>query len=99
MRYIEYMIKSFADKHTETLFLDGHSRKLPPDVKARAIRKLDRIDAAYRIEDLRVPPGNRLHMLDGKRKGQWSLSINDQWRICFLFEGENAYDVEICDYH
>ena len=93
------MIKSFADKHTETLFLDGTSKRLPADIRARAIRKLDRIDTAYRVEDLRLPPGNRLHTLEGKRKGQWSLSINDQWRICFRFEGEDAYDVEICDYH
>ena len=81
------------------LFLDGESNALPPDVLKRAIRKLDRIDTAYRIEDLRLPPGNKLHQLKGKRKGQWAISVNDQWRICFRFEGEDAYDVEICDYH
>ena len=97
--YNYYMIKSFADRHTATLFLDGRSRKLPPDIMARAIRKLDRIDAAYAIEDLRMPPGNRLHQLEGNRAGQWSISINDQWRICFRFEEANAYDVEVCDYH
>ena len=93
------MIKSFADKQTEMLFLNGESNVLPPDVLKRAIRKLDRIDTAYRIEDLRLPPGNRLHQLKGKRKGQWSVSVNDQWRICFRFEGADAYDVEVCDYH
>ncbi|MDO4401298.1 MAG: type II toxin-antitoxin system RelE/ParE family toxin [Coriobacteriia bacterium] len=93
------MIKTFADKHTEELFLDGKSSVLPPDVLKRAIRKLDRVDTAYRVDDLRVPPGNRLHKLSGDRAGQWSLSINDQWRICFRFEGEDAYDVQVCDYH
>ena len=98
-RYNTGMIKTFADKHTEELFLDGNSSVLPPDVRKRALRKLDRVDTAYRVDDLRVPPGNRLHKLQGDREGQWSLSINDQWRICFRFEGEDAYDVEICDYH
>lgn len=93
------MIKTFADKRTERLFLEGERGKLAADVAKRAIRKLDRIDAAYRVEDLRVPPGNRLHRLQGERWGQWSISVNDQWRICFRFEGEDAYDVELCDYH
>ena len=97
--YNYYMIKSFADRHTATLFLDGCSRKLPPDIMARAIRKLDRIDAAYAIEDLRMPPGNRLHQLEGNRAGQWSISINDQWRICFAWSAGGAENVEIVDYH
>ena len=87
------MIKTFADKLTEELFLNGKPSVLPPDVQKRAIRKLDRVDTAYRVEDLRVPPGNRLHKLSGDCDGQWSLSVNDQWRICFRFEGEDAYDV------
>lgn len=93
------MIKSFADKDTEMLFCEGISKRFPADITARAIRKLDMIDSAYRVEDLRVPPGNRLHALQGGRAGQYSISINSQWRICFRFDVEDAFDVEICDYH
>lgn len=93
------MIKSFADKETEELFSEGRSKKIPSEVVSRALRKLDMVDAAYRIEDLRVPPGNRLNTLQGNREGQCAIAINGQWRICFRFEGEDAYDVEICDYH
>ena len=99
MRYNSGMIKSFANNETEHLFMDGASKKLPPDIVKRALRKMDMIDGAYRVEDLRVPPGNRLHALSGNRAGQWSISVNDQWRICFRFEDENAFDVELCDYH
>ena len=93
------MIKSFADKRTEMLFTDGSVKKLSPDIAKRAVRKLDMIDSAFRLEDLHVPPGNRLHALSGDRAGQWEISVNDQWRICFRFEGEDAFDVELCDYH
>lgn len=93
------MIKSFADKDTECLFCDGTARKIPRDIWARALRKLDMIDSAYIVDDLCVPPANRLHRLQGDRFGQYALAINDQWRICFNFRNENAYDVEICDYH
>lgn len=93
------MIKTFADSSTETLFCEGISKDLPPDICARAIRKLDMIDNAFRIEDLRVPPGNRLHKLQGDRSDQYSISINDRWRICFVYEQPDAFDVEICDYH
>ncbi|MCL2881413.1 MAG: type II toxin-antitoxin system RelE/ParE family toxin [Coriobacteriia bacterium] len=93
------MIQSFADKQTVQLFLTGAFRRLPNDVVARAVRKLDQINAAMRLDDLRVPPGNRLHGLEGDRKGQHSVSINDQWRICFRFSEGDAYEVEICDYH
>lgn len=93
------MIKTFADKHTEQVFADGQSKALPPDVLARARRKLFAVDSAAVVLDLRMPPGNRLHALKGDREGQWALSVNDQWRICFRFEGGHAYDVEICDYH
>ncbi len=93
------MIKTFRDKHTEELFCDGCSRRLPPDLVSRALRKLDMVDNAYLLSDLRVPPSNRLHGLAGDRAGQHSISINDQWRICFRFEGHDVYDVEICDYH
>lgn len=93
------MIKSFADKDTELLFTDGKAKKIPKNIWSRALRKLDMIDNAYVADDLRVPPGNRLYLLQGDRFGQYSISINDQWRICFRFSGENAFDVEICDYH
>jgi proteic killer suppression protein len=93
------MIKTFADKDTQKLYLTGKVRRLPPDIARRAARKLDQLDAATRIDDLRVPPGNRLHALEGTRAGQHSISVNDQWRICFRFEDGDAYDLEICDYH
>ena len=93
------MIKSFADKHTEQLFCDGTSKRLPQDTLRRAIRKLDMLDAAMSLDDLRTPPGNRLHALKGNRAGQHAIAINDQWRICFTFSGNDAFDVEICDYH
>ncbi len=92
------MIKSFADKDTEDLYRDGASKAFPPEVVVRALRKLDMIDAAYRVEDLRVPPGNRLHRLQGDRFGQYSISVNDQWRICFDYRGEDATNVELCNY-
>ncbi len=93
------MIRTFADKSTELLFSDGVAKKLDVSIRNRALRKLDMIDAAVRVEDLRVPPGNRLHALQGDRSGQFSISVNDQWRICFRFEDGDAYDVELCDYH
>lgn len=97
--YTKNVIKSFADKDTERLFTTGESKKIPPDVVKRALRKLDMLEAAFKVDDMRMPPGNRLHALSGNRIGQWAISVNDQWRICFRFEGENAYDVELCDYH
>ena len=93
------MIKSFADRETQSLYLTGASRRLPPDVTRRALRKLEYVDLASRLDDLRVPPGNRLHALEGDRNGQYSISVNDQWRICFRFEDGDAHDVEITDYH
>ncbi|MBQ9021984.1 MAG: type II toxin-antitoxin system RelE/ParE family toxin [Eggerthellaceae bacterium] len=93
------MIKSFADRRTEDLFADGFAKGVPHDVAKRAVRKLDMVDSAFCVEDLRVPPGNRLHVLSGKRTGQWAIAVNDQWHICFRFEGEDAFDVEFCDYH
>ena len=98
-RYTTRMIKTFADKQTEQFWVSGKLRRLPPDIARRALRKLSAIDAAPEIDVLRVPPGNRLHALDGDRAGQHSVSVNDQWRICFRFEDGDAYDVEICDYH
>jgi len=93
------MINTFADKETEQLYLTGKSRKVPPNIIRGAIRKLDRLHVVEELSDLNNPPGNKLHSLSGNRKGQYSISINDQWRICFRFEDGNAYDVEICDYH
>lgn len=93
------MIKSFADRDTETLYVTGSSRRLPPEITKRAVRKLEQLNAADNLADLKVPPSNRLHELARDRKGQYSISINDQWRICFRFEDSDAFDVEICDYH
>jgi len=93
------MIKTFADKQTEQFWVTGKSRRLPPDIARRALRKLTAIDHTQQVELLRVPPGNRLHALEGNRIGQYSVSVNDQWRICFRFDDGDAYDVEICDYH
>ncbi len=93
------MIISFGDKHTEQLYLTGKSRRLPPDVVGRAIRRLEYVDLAATLEDLNVPPSNRLHALKDDRAGQHSISINDQWRICFRWENGEACDAEIIGYH
>jgi len=93
------MIKTFADKHTLEIYTKGKSKRLPPDIIQRAIRRLEYIDLATCLADLKVPPSNRLHALKADRKGQHSISINDQWRVCFLFVDGDAYDVEITDYH
>ena len=93
------MIKSFADRRTKELYETGKAKRFPPDIAARAARKLEYVDLATKLEDLRNPPGNRLHALEGDRKGQHSISIIDQWRICFRFEDGDAFDVEVCDYH
>jgi len=93
------VIRTFADRSTQELYAIGRSKRLPPDIIRRAIRKLEYIDHAATLDDLMVPPGNRLHELEGDRKGQYSISINDQWRICFRFVDGDAYDVEITDYH
>ncbi|WP_136515118.1 type II toxin-antitoxin system RelE/ParE family toxin [Geomonas edaphica] len=93
------MIKTFADKETKQVFLTGKSKRLPPDLLGRAIRCLEYIDLASVLDDLKVPPSNRLHALHGNRFGQHAISINDQWRICFSWDNGDAYDVEITDYH
>jgi proteic killer suppression protein len=93
------MIKTFADTRTRELYLTGKARRFPPDVATRAARKLEYVDLATCIDDLKVPPGNRLHRLAGNRKGQYSISVNEKWRICFRFIDGDAYDVEVCDYH
>jgi proteic killer suppression protein len=93
------MVKSFADKRTQALYVDGGAKRFPPELAARAVRKLEYVALATCVDDLRVPPGNRLHALKGDRKGQHAIAVNDQWRICFRFVDGDAYDVEICDYH
>ena len=92
------MISSFKDKDTQELYENGTSRRFSSIVRV-ALRKLDMIAAATQVETLRVPPGNRLEALAGDRNGQWSIRVNDQWRICFRWNGGNAEDVEIVDYH
>jgi proteic killer suppression protein len=93
------MILTFADKDTQEVYVGRKPRRFPPDILARAQRKLDRLDAVTAVEQLRQPPSNRLHALRDNRKGQWSIAVNMQWRICFYFSEGNAYDVELCDYH
>jgi proteic killer suppression protein len=93
------MIKTFEDKHTREIYVKGKSKRIAPDIFKRAIRQLEYIDLATCLEDLKVPPSNRLHALKGDRKGQYAISINDQWRVCFKFIDSDAYDVEITDYH
>ncbi len=93
------MIKTFADKHTREIYVKGKSKRIAFDIIKRAIRRLEYIDLATCLEDLKVPPSNRLHALKGDRKGQYAISINDQWRVCFKFIDSDAYDVEITDYH
>ena len=93
------VIKTFADRATEELFRTGKARRVPSDVGRRALRKLEAVHVATKLSDLRVPPGNRLHALNGDRAGQHAIAVNDQWRICFRFDDGDAYDVEFCDYH
>lgn len=93
------MIKSFKDKRTESLYETGRSKWFPSDLLRRALRKLEYIEHATCLDDLKVPPSNRLHELSHDRRGQYSIAINDQWRIGFRFVDGDAYDVEIIDYH
>lgn len=93
------MIKSFASKETEKVFKRERSTKLPQDIQRNAQRKLEVLDAAESLQDLRIPPSNRLEKLSGDRKAQHSIRINDKWRICFEWREGNAYKVEIVDYH
>jgi toxin HigB-1 len=93
------MIQSFADRGTEQVWRGERSRKLPGDIQGIALRKLRLLHAARVLQDLRVPPGNRLEALKGNRTGQWSIRISDQWRICFRWDEGGPHDVEIVDYH
>ena len=91
------MIRSFDNAETERLFATGKSRRLPTEIIKRAAMRLTQLGAATSIEDLRFPPSNRLEALKGDRRGQWSIRINDQWRICFRWESDGVYDVQIVD--
>ncbi len=93
------MIVSFACKETERIWREQRSRRLPPGIQQKALDRMQLLNAATRLEDLRVPPGNRLEALRGDRQGQHSLRLNDQWRLCFRWQAGNANDVEIVDYH
>jgi len=93
------MLKTFRDRRTQELYATGRTKRFPVELVLRAARKLEYLNLAVRLEDLKVPPGNRLHALGGDRKGQYAIAVNDQWRICFRFVEGDAYDVQICDYH
>jgi proteic killer suppression protein len=93
------MIRSFSDEETQRVFLRQRSRKLPHDIQQVALRKLRMLHRSQNFQDLRVPPANRLEKLSGERTGQYSIRINDHWRICFVWREGDAYDVEIVDYH
>ena len=93
------MIKTFGDRETERLFQRERSRRLPDDIQSIALRKLRMLNRSQTLQDLRIPPANRLEKLAGDRAGQYSIRISDQWRICFAWEDGDAYDVENVDYH
>lgn len=93
------MIRSFADRETERVWAGERSRRLPADIQNRALVKLRLLNQARQLDDLRVPPGNRLEPLSGDRAGSYSIRINDQWRICFVWDEGSALNVQIVDYH
>ena len=97
--YVDYMIKSFTCKETEKLFHREISRKFPPEIQRIALRKLRILNRAQNLNDLSVPPGNRLERLKGDRKDHYSIRINERWRICFEWRQSDAFNVEIVDYH
>jgi len=93
------MIASFGDKETEKIWLKLRSKKLPQEIQQRALNKLAMIHRSQNVNDLRVPPSNHLERLSGDREGQYSIRINQQWRLCFRWQNGNAHDLEITDYH
>ncbi|MGA2794701.1 MAG: type II toxin-antitoxin system RelE/ParE family toxin [Roseiarcus sp.] len=93
------MIRPFRDKRTENLARGKAPRNIPPDVAKRAMNKLFLLDTVTRLQDLRVPPGNRLEALAADRRGQHAIRVNDQWRLCFVWRDGDAYEVEFVDYH
>ncbi len=93
------MIKSFANTDTQNLFNTAKSRRYPQDIIKRALTRLNWLDSASTVNDLQIPPSNHLEKLKGDREGQYSIRINNQYRLCFVFENGNAFDAEIVDYH
>jgi toxin HigB-1 len=93
------MIKTYADKETQKLAETGRSKKIPVAIHKRAITRLAWLDTAQTVDDLLIPPSNNIEKLSGNREGQYSIRINNQWRVCFRFENGHVYDVEIVDYH
>ena len=93
------MIASFADRRTERLWRRERAHGLPPQIERVALRKLTQVHRSRELRDLHLPPGNHLEALKGSRTGQYSIRVNDQWRLCFRWQGEDAHDVEIVDYH
>lgn len=93
------MIKSFKSKETEKVFSGTFSKKLPPEIQKRALQKLRMLDASSVLDDLKIPPSNNLETLSGNRQGQYSIRINDKYRICFRWLDNHSFDVEIVDYH
>jgi proteic killer suppression protein len=93
------MIRSFADTEAQRFYTTGKSRRYPATIQKRAMMRLTQLDAATRLDDLRLPPSNRLEALKHDRRGQWSIRVNSQWRVCFRFENGDMLDVEIVDYH
>lgn len=98
-RYYRFVIKTFADNETRRLFERERVRRVPSDLRKRALNKLLILDAAESLEDLRRPPGNHLERLSGDREGRHSIRVNEQWRICFRWSGGDALDGEVVDYH
>jgi proteic killer suppression protein len=99
LRYAIRVIRSFGGRETEKLFRRERSRAVPVALRRVALRKLVQLDAADTLDDLKVPPGNRLERLRGDRKGQWSIRVNERWRVCFEWRQGDAHEVEIVDYH
>ena len=99
LRYYHYMIKSFKSKETQKVFRRSFSRQLPQSMQKTAYRKLALLHSARELKDLLIPPSNRLEKLRGNRQGQYSIRINEQWRICFKWQDGDAYEVEIVDYY
>jgi proteic killer suppression protein len=93
------MIRTFRDREAEKIFQREYSKKLPTDIQQIALRKLRMLNRSVSVSDLRIPPANRLEKMKGDREGQYSIRINDQWRICFEWFGNDAFKVEIVDYH
>jgi len=93
------VIQSFRDRETKKIFDGEYSNKFPREIQLRARRKIDSLDFADRLNDLRVPPSNHLEQLNGDRKGQWSIRVNNKYRICFEWKGNFAQNIELVDYH